>query len=385
MYPKVSDFLNDVFGTNLCLPIQSFGFFVAIAFLAAYYVTQQELKRKQLQGFFTTQKVQVLSHAPVKPLDILINFVVLAAIGYKLGLAFEDYDIFCDNPQEAILSSNGSVLGAFLLGAIGAAYKFYEFKKFENVEPQSVTENHGLAEDSGTLFTIAFVAGILGAKLFHNLEFWDKFIKDPVGSMLSFDGLTFYGGLLCAAAAMIYYLHKKKHNLLAAADAITPTVILAYGIGRLGCHFAGDGDWGIENLKPKPFSWLPDWAWAYKYPHNVLSEGVKIQGCVGEYCNELPNPVYPTAVYEAIMGIAIFIFLWLIRLRLPFMGQLTGIYLILNGLERFLIEIVRVNDRYAFQMSQAQFIATALMVFGAVLLYLSTFVWKKDNFAIIYK
>ena len=68
------------------------------------------------------------------------------------------------------------------------------------------------------------------------------------------------------------------------ADAFAPAMMLSYGIGRIGCHVAGDGDWGIVNNYPKPFSWLPDWVWAYTYPNNVLGEGIQIPGCAGQYC-----------------------------------------------------------------------------------------------------
>ena len=52
-----------------------------------------------------------------------------------------------------------------------------------------------------------------------------------------------------------------------------PGMMLAYSVGRIGCHMSGDGDWGIININPKPFSWLPDWLWAYTYPNNVAIEG----------------------------------------------------------------------------------------------------------------
>ena len=50
-------------------------------------------------------------------------------------------------------------------------------------------------------------------------------------------------------------------------------MMLAYGVGRLGCHFSGDGDWGDPNRFEKPLSILPDWLWAYRYPNNVINEG----------------------------------------------------------------------------------------------------------------
>ncbi|MFX9050398.1 prolipoprotein diacylglyceryl transferase family protein, partial [Acinetobacter baumannii] len=75
-------------------------------------------------------------------------------------------------------------------------------------------------------------------------ENWNDFIKDPIDALISFSGLTFYGGLICAALAIYFYA--KKHNIpfIHLADAAAPALMLAYGIGRIGCQVAGDGDWG---------------------------------------------------------------------------------------------------------------------------------------------
>ncbi len=160
-------------------------------------------------------------------------------------------------------------------------------------------------------------------------------------------------------------------NPIYVADAIAPSLMLAYGVGRIGCQVAGDGDWGIDNTAPNRFSWLPDWFWAYSYPHNVLNEGIPIPGCVGQYCNMLPQPVFPTPLYEVIASLLIFAFLWSIRKRISTPGVMAAIYLILNGIERFLVEKIRINTRYnifGFQPTQAELIAGAMIIFGIILL-----------------
>ncbi len=159
------------------------------------------------------------------------------------------------------------------------------------------------------------------------------------------------------------------------ADAFAPAMMIAYGLGRIGCQVAGDGDWGIVNTHPKPFSWLPDWAWAYNYPHNVLSEGVHIPNCVGQYCAVLPEAVFPTPLYEIIASLLLFAFLWSIRKKIKTPGVLTAIYLIVNGVERFCIELIRVNTKYHFlgiNPTQAELIAAFLVVSGVILLILFT-------------
>ena len=94
-------------------------------------------------------------------------------------------------------------------------------------------------------------------------------------------------------------------------DVAAPGLMLSYGIGRIGCHLSGDGDWGIENVLSKP-NWFifPDWMWAYTYPHNVIGEGVHIEGCVGKHCSELIPPVFPTPFYEAVACFILFFVLF---------------------------------------------------------------------------
>ena len=93
--------------------------------------------------------------------------------------------------------------------------------------------------------------------------------------LIGFSGLTFYGGLICGGAAVLYIANKHGIKPLTMLDIGGPGMMLSYGIGRIGCQMSGDGDWGIDNLSPKPhwLSWAPDWMWAFKFPHNVNDVG----------------------------------------------------------------------------------------------------------------
>lgn len=382
MYPKISDFLNDIFHTTWwLLPVQTFGFFVALAFMVAFYVLQKEFTRRTAIGQLPTRPAKIMVGGSISPMEILTQGLIYGLLGYKLGLFVEDYRFFASNPQEVLNPiSRGSILWALVLGGGAAAWKGYEFMKKKDEKPREVSIQAGLNEDSGTMFTLAFIFGISGAKLFHCLENWGQFIENPLDMLLSFDGLTFYGGLICATIAIAIYVNKKGYNVLTVADSVFPVIMLGYGIGRFGCHFAGDGDWGIPNLSPNPG--LPAWLWSYTYPHNVISEGVPIAGCLGEHCTQLPEGVYPTPLYEALVGISLFFVLWSMRKKLPFVGQLTGIYLMFNGMERFLIEQIRVNTRYEFwglSITQAEIISSILFLIGVIFFLLSTYVWKTKN------
>ena len=65
----------------------------------------------------------------------------------------------------------------------------------------------------GNMTMIAAIAGLLGAKIFHNLENLDSFFRNPIDSLISFSGLTMYGGLICGSIAVLYYAHKQKLNI----------------------------------------------------------------------------------------------------------------------------------------------------------------------------
>ena len=230
---------------------------------------------------------------------------------------------------------------------------------------------------------------------------------------MAFSGLTFYGGLILGTISVIWYTRKYKINTLHLSDATAPALMLAYGVGRIGCHLSGDGDWGVFNsayavdnmgvitesisggfelvkenfhlillqiqnlppdgvqdiafLKPDFLSFLPDWMFAYDYPNNVINEGVGLQGCSNiKYCSHLPAPVYPTAFYEVVICLLIFSFLWAIRKRIRIPGMLFCIYLAMNGVERFFIEKIRVNTKYDILggITQAEIISSCLVLIG---------------------
>ena len=215
----------------------------------------------------------------------------------------------------------------------------------------------------GTITVIAVVGGIVGAKIFHILENWGEFMINPSAMIFSQGGLTFYGGLLVAALAIIWYVRKQGVSLLLFTDATLPTVMLAYGIGRIGCHLAGDGDWGIPaNPDAKP-GFVPNWLWGETYPDNILGVTLPESG------------VYPTSVYEFVMATILFATLWSLRNH-PFKaGWLTSLSLLFFGVERLLIEQIRVNnvfDVFGLELTQAEMISIFMIVAGIVGLLLTT-------------
>lgn len=369
MYPTISFFLRETFGIDFPLPIQTFGFFVALAFGAAALILGRELSRKQAEGIFKPTQRKITVGAPAKPADYVINLIGGFVLGYKMVFIISNYSLFANNPQEILLSSLGSFWGG-LLGAAGLVYwKYREVKAAMLPQPKIEIQTMNAADHIGNIILLGVVGGLLGAKVFHNLENPAEFFADPIGALLSFSGLTFYGGLIVAAVLIIRYGIKNGLAPFHLCDAAAPALMLSYGIGRIGCQVSGDGDWGIVNTAPKPgwMSALPDWMWSYTFPHNVNNEGVPIPGCEGRWCHELPEPVFPTSFYETIMAIVLFAILWSLRKRITTPGLLFSIYLIFNGMERFLIESIRVNSLYhigGLAITQAQIISTMLIIAG---------------------
>ena len=369
MYPTFSDLLYDLIGIQIPLPIQMFGLMVAISFLVGNYIIGLELKRKYTEGLLNSHTTTVIEGLPVTRMELLSNAIFGFIIGFKLFFLIGNYAQFTANPQAALLSLDGSFWGGIISAIAMAYWAYYEKNSKKLAQPITKTLTVYPYQVMGNLTILAAVFGILGAKLFHNLENFDTFLADPIGSLLSFSGLTFYGGLICGITAAIWYARSKNIKTIHLLDAAAPGIMIAYGIGRLGCQLSGDGDWGIVNTAAKPswISFLPDWVWSFKFPHNVISDGVPIPGCVGRHCMELPLPVYPTSLYEAIIAITLFFVLWAMRKRIKIPGLLFTIYLMMNGMERFFIEKIRINNiiQFAgFEFTQAELIASIIFLLG---------------------
>lgn len=376
MYPTIYDAVKDLFGFEIpFLQIaNTFGFFVAIAFLAANYAMILELRRKEKEGIvLPTTRMEKMGF-PMPASDYIVNVILGFILGYKILPILFDKSLLAEGAQAYIFSLNGNWISGILLAGLMFFLKYREDKKQRLPEPGEQLVVVHPWQHMGAITLIAAIAGILGAKIFHWLEYWEDFVADPMGMLFSASGLTFFGGLICGGAGVLWLANKKGIRPLHMLDVGGPAMMLSYGIGRFGCHFSGDGDWGIVNTAPKPgwMSFLPDWAWAYNYPNNVAN--VCIPPDLPCHPGEIPilqSPVWPTPLYEALAGIALFGILWLLRKRIKPAGALFGIYMIMAGMERFFIEKIRVNSTYDWgfiKPTQAEIISVVLFVGGIALL-----------------
>jgi phosphatidylglycerol:prolipoprotein diacylglycerol transferase len=417
MYPDFRYLASGLFGVEQpweWLSIfKTFGFFVALGFLGAAWTLIRELKRKEQQGLLLPTFTTIETGKPASANELAWMALIGFVLGYKFGGVFGNFEAVAPNPMGYLFSLQGNVLVGIAVALIMAYVRYSEKKKQALPKPEikrvAIYPHQRVSE----IILLAFVGGIVGAKVFNALETWEDFIRNPAASLLSSSGLTFYGGLITATVMIYYYARKHKIGFAYLCDAIAPGLMLAYGIGRLGCHFSGDGDWGVFNsayitdaggyLKaatlaefqqtlqvssnyflqdfktladvphiyaPAP-SWLPEWLFAMNYPMNVNNDGIALTGCAGDYCAVLPAGVFPTPVYEAFTCILLFFVLWTLRKRIQRPFHLFGIYLIMNGVERFFVEKIRVNYKYDWGFlhpTQAEIISACLALAGVLIL-----------------
>ncbi len=370
MYPTLYHALLDLFGLDIPFLkfLNSFGFFVALAFIFASYTLGLELKRKEKEGLLRPVKRTVIEGAPVTPLELVVSGILGFVLGWKGVHLLLNFQAATVAPQDFLLSTTGNVPGGLAVAALLIWLKWRDKKKQELKEPKKTEVQMMPHEHAGNVTLTAAIWGLIGAKLFHWLENpheFMQFVNSPSPSSL-FSGLTMYGGLILAGAMVFRYFVRNGIPAMHGADAAAPGVMLAYGIGRIGCQVSGDGDWGIVNTRPAP-SWMPEWLWAYDYPNNVNSVGVPLtdgRPCFEGYCTVLPETVYPTPIYETVVCVLFFGLLWAFRKQARPAGMIFFSFLILNGMERFFVEKIRVNVRVWGDITQAEIIAVLLVLAG---------------------
>lgn len=380
MYPNLRYAFYDLFGLDIpaLALVQTYGFFLALTFIACGMALSADLKRRENLGLLQGLEEDVQVGTPLSSTDIAFNAILGFVFGFKGIYAIMHPELFAGEQAREALSSmqHGSWIGGIVVAAIFVFSKYREKQKelADYPSPQTIKQTIMPHQRVSDIVILAAVSGVLGAKLLYMTEVeyttWEAMMKD----FFSGSGLAVYGGFILAFFVVSYYIYIKKIPWNQLLDACAPAMILGTGLGRLGCHFSGDGDWGDPNPYTKPFSWLPDWIWAYNYPNNVINEGILLENCsypeyFGNHCFVLNQPVFPTPIYEVIICIIIFAILWAIRHRVKFHGLVFTIYLIFTGLERFLLEMIRVNKDHSFagfSLSQAQYIAMTLFAIGIV-------------------
>ena len=186
----------------------------------------------------------------------------------------------------------------------------------------------------------ALVGGVVGARAYYLIQNYDRVRHDLLGSVFSGSGLVWYGGAIGGAIGVIAWMRWRRTLELRMLDMCAIALALGYGIGRIGCQLSGDGDYGIRSDLP----------WAMGYPHGTVPTpaGVRVQ----------PTPIYETAAMCLLAYL-----LWRLRDRVR-PGVIFALYLVLSGLERFLVEFIRRNNEVLGGLTTPQLESIALCAVG---------------------
>ena len=194
---------------------------------------------------------------------------------------------------------------------------------------------------AATIVVAAAIGGIVGAKVYAALL--DGRLS--LAELISTSGLVWYGGFIGGFLGILIVIVRSPNPTLATIDIIGPTLLLGYGIGRIGCLLAGDGDYG-------PPSDLP---WAMAFPNGTVPTDER---------------VHPTPIYETLISFTFFGMLWSQRRKLEVNpGLLLGASLILLGVERFFVEFWRITPRVLGWMTAAQLFSIAAFIAGIIIIF----------------
>ena len=188
----------------------------------------------------------------------------------------------------------------------------------------------------------ALVGGLIGSRVDYILQNLDSVGDDLAGAVFSGTGLVWFGGVVGGAAGVLIWARFRGFLAPALLDLCAPALALGYAIGRVGCQVSGDGDYGVASDLP----------WAMAYPEGTVAT---------------TEEVHPTPIYETLAMGLVALLLWRLRDRFR-TGTLFGLYLVLSGLERLLVELIRRNDAVLAGLTTAQLFSVALIAAGAAVL-----------------
>ena len=207
------------------------------------------------------------------------------------------------------------------------------------------SKRRGIPTDAADyIFSTSIVGGMVGGKLLFIFESTLRGNLSFPHSVLPTSGFAALGGFVLAIGLNLLVIRVRKYPAGDVFNAVAPGLALAYGIARIGCQLAGDGDYGIPSDLP----------WAMAYPNGTVPTLIK---------------VHPTPVYETLASFITFGVLWKWRITKDRPFELFAWYLIFSGISRFLVEFIRLNPKLAFNLTTSQVIAFTGTVLGIGILY----------------
>jgi len=212
----------------------------------------------------------------------------------------------------------------------------------------------GVSADAEAIIGITGLAGLVGSRLYHLLESPREFFADPWPQLFSTMGFAFFGAIIGGFLAVLLLAKRFRMSPLFLLDAVSPAGAMGYGIGRIGCLISGDGDYGKPTTLP----------WGMAFPHGLVPT---TESCV-QWGAAPDCRVHPTPIYEFLVAALIFWILWRIGARAMKAkapnGLIFAAYLVLTGVARFLVEIIRINPRSFYGLTNAQAASVASVLAG---------------------
>jgi phosphatidylglycerol:prolipoprotein diacylglycerol transferase len=215
-------------------------------------------------------------------------------------------------------------------------------------------------EPMGDIVFAAVIGGLLGGKLYYAILMHD------ISAVISRAGFVFWGGLIGGIVVCYLVIRKMHLSFPRISDVCAPALAAAYSVGRTGCWAVGD-DYG------RPWNGPLAVSFPHGAPPSTVANMTELFG-ITPPVNAQPNQVlsvHPTQLYETALGFVMFLILWRFRNHKHAEGWLFGLYCVLAGIERFIIEFVRAkDDRFLFgTFTMAQVIAVLFAVGGAIWMY----------------
>jgi phosphatidylglycerol---prolipoprotein diacylglyceryl transferase len=211
-------------------------------------------------------------------------------------------------------------------------------------------------EYAADIVIAALIGGVVGAKL------WYVALTQDPGALLSRGGLVWYGGFIGGSLAVLFNGWRLKVPARWTMQVTAPALAASYALGRVGCFLVGD-DYGRPTDLP----------WGVAFPRGLPPSTA---GNLADFRVAIPagtDPstvlaVHPTQLYEVTIMLLVFALLWSLRTREHGTGWLFGVYLMLAGLERFIVEFFRAkDDRFLAGFTIAQLTSVLLIGIGAYL------------------
>lgn len=237
-----------------------------------------------------------------------------------------------------------AVLAAFAVAQFICQREFW--RRGQNAEADAMPD----------IVMAALLGTLIGAKTYYVI-----LMGDP-SAFFSRGGFVFWGGFIGAVALCWATIKYKKLPFLRIADVAGIAIAAGYSVGRTGCWAVGD-DYGRPWNSP----------FAAMFPEGAPPSTVSIMSKqFGVVFPEGMSPdtvvsVYPTQLFEVVMGFIMFAILWSLRKKTHKDGWLFGMYCILAGLERFIVEFFRAKDDHlAFGLTTAQVIALSICAVGII-------------------